>query len=316
MPEISIRTATIDDVPLIVDVLAASLGEKAHTKKTPALFHWKHFDNPFGESLLLIAEEGGVVVGVRALMRWDLTTPDGQLLRCLRAVDTATRPGYQGRGIFTRLTTMAVEMARDKGIDLIFNTPNEKSGPGYLKMGWKEVGWIRPLVKPRLGGTTRAENGAIPKLERMVPKSTPIDTTRLIDRTSYGLRTRRSQQYYNWRFENHPSAEYGWLSGHTDDGLVVRTSVRNQRPELIISDCFTGRAGPDIRNLINGHRSRYAVAAFSTKAPEYPLVRTAGFFHPPRVRGLRLVANRISKFDYPLFDLASWDLAMSDVELL
>jgi hypothetical protein len=45
------------------------------------------------------------------------------------------------------LTRAAIEEVRDQA-QLIFNTPNEKSRPGYLKMGWKEVGRISPWVRP------------------------------------------------------------------------------------------------------------------------------------------------------------------------
>ena len=66
-------------------------------------------------------------------------------------MDTATHPDFQRRGIFSRLTEAAVEAARDDGVDLVFNTPNEKSGAGYLKMGWQEVGPIGVMVRPGIG---------------------------------------------------------------------------------------------------------------------------------------------------------------------
>ena len=64
-------------------------------------------------------------------------------------MDTATHPDFQGKGIFTTLTLGAIPDLRDDGVDLVFNTPNDKSRPGYLKMGWSEVG--RVPVGIRLG---------------------------------------------------------------------------------------------------------------------------------------------------------------------
>ena len=132
-------------------LLRSSLGETSLLQRTPDLFAWKHLDNPFGRSIILVADAGGTIAGLRAFMRWELTTPDGATLRCVRAVDTATHPDFQRRGIFSRLTEAAVEAAREDGVDLIFNTPNEKSGAGYLKMGWQEVGPIGVMVRPGLG---------------------------------------------------------------------------------------------------------------------------------------------------------------------
>ena len=64
----------------------------------------------------------------------------GSTLHAVRAVDTATHPDHQGRGLFTALTMHALEACRAEGVAFVFNTPNAQSRPGYLKMGWREVG--------------------------------------------------------------------------------------------------------------------------------------------------------------------------------
>ena len=40
-----------------------------------------------------------------------------------------------------------VEDVTEDGVDLIFNTPNQLSMPGYLKMGWQYVGILKPVIK-------------------------------------------------------------------------------------------------------------------------------------------------------------------------
>ena len=82
------------------------------------------------------------MVGVRLFMRWDLEAA-GRRLRAVRAVDTATDPDFRGRGIFRTLTLellRALEAANE--VDLVFNTPNGSSKPGYLKMCWHDVGTV------------------------------------------------------------------------------------------------------------------------------------------------------------------------------
>ena len=77
-----------------------------------------------------------------------LGVPAGRsTLRAVRAVDTATHPDHQGRGLFTALTLHALEACRAEGVAFVFNTPNDVSRPGYLKMGWREVG--RPAAAAR-----------------------------------------------------------------------------------------------------------------------------------------------------------------------
>ena len=84
----------------------------------------------------------------RTFLRWEFARSDDTRLRAVRAVDTATDPEFQGRGIFTRLTLHGVSELQEEGVAIIFNTPNAKSLPGYLKMGWKVIGRPRVCVMP------------------------------------------------------------------------------------------------------------------------------------------------------------------------
>src|SRR4029450_11514322 len=98
-------------------------------------------------SLLLVADHDDRLIGLRAFMRWRLAAGDRDLA-AVRAVDTATHPDFQGMGVFSRLTRAALD-AMEGQVDLVFNTPNGKSGPGYLKLGWREVGRVPVAVRVR-----------------------------------------------------------------------------------------------------------------------------------------------------------------------
>lgn len=132
------REATDSDIPTIISLLKASLGESL-LPKSEAYWRWKHVNNPFGVSPVLVAEEDEKLIGVRAFMRWQWSN-DRTSIEAIRAVDTATHPEYQGKGIFTKLTTSLLKICEQRQLDMVFNTPNEKSMPGYLKMGWKMAG--------------------------------------------------------------------------------------------------------------------------------------------------------------------------------
>ncbi|MGH8947482.1 MAG: GNAT family N-acetyltransferase, partial [Acidimicrobiia bacterium] len=79
----TITTRQLDDADVlpVLDLLRAALGEPPLLRRTPELFAWKHFDNPFGRSLAVVAETDNRIVGLRAFMRWVLVTPDGSTLR-------------------------------------------------------------------------------------------------------------------------------------------------------------------------------------------------------------------------------------------
>ena len=314
--DFEVRTGTRSDIPRILELLQAALGETPLLKRTPDLFSWKHFDNPFGHSLLLVAEMNDSIVGVRALMRWDLEAQDGSTLRCLRAVDTATHPRAQGRGVFRTLTMSAVDEARELGYDMIFNTPNEKSAPGYLKMGWRDVGHIRPLIRPRLGTAPATSTDEVPELQKVIPTASPFIESAARQRQPIGLRTPRTSEYLSGRFQGHPTARYGWVDGEGQTGAVVRASSRSGRLETLISDLFGDNGLSALRGVARNHRARYAATAFSKGSPEHRAARGAGMRPIPGLKGLRLVANPLHPLEFDVHDLSSWDLAMSDLELL
>ncbi|MCZ7535484.1 MAG: GNAT family N-acetyltransferase [Acidimicrobiia bacterium] len=146
-----IRPATADDLPAILDLLAAAMSRDTADPRFEALYRWKHEENAFGPSPAWVASDpaaGGRIAGVRVFMRWEFDA-GGERRRAVRAVDTATHPEYQGRGIFTRLTLHALEAVREEGVDFVFNTPNDQSRPGYLKMGWEQVGRMPVACRPR-----------------------------------------------------------------------------------------------------------------------------------------------------------------------
>ena len=51
-------------------------------------------------------------------------------------------------GVFSRLTRAALEALAGQ-VDLVFNTPNDASRPGYLKLGWREVGRVPVALRVR-----------------------------------------------------------------------------------------------------------------------------------------------------------------------
>jgi GNAT superfamily N-acetyltransferase len=150
--ELTLRAVDPADMPDVIDVCGRALAW-SDDDVDAEFFRWKHLDNPFGRSPIWVAVDddlpGDPIVGVRAMMRWDLEGPDGARRTMTRAVDTATLPTHQGRGIFKRLTLAAVEQLTDDGLSAVFNTPNDKSRPGYLKMGWETVGKVPVTVRPR-----------------------------------------------------------------------------------------------------------------------------------------------------------------------
>src|SRR5680860_590290 len=143
---VEVLRATPEHEPEILELLTSTLG-RPNTSRDGELFRWKHARNPFGASPMWVAVAQDEIVGLRTFLRWEFQCGE-RILRAVRAVDTATRPDYQGRGIFTKLTLVGVDALRAEGVDFVFNTPNDRSRPGYLKMGWQTVGRLTTVVRP------------------------------------------------------------------------------------------------------------------------------------------------------------------------
>lgn len=136
------------DIPEIVKLFQKDL-DPGYTQN---FFKWKHIDNPFGQSYGLLAMDGNNIIGVRMFMYWEFQECDGPKYKAIRPVDTVVSNKYRGRGLFKKLTLQGLEECRNS-YDLIFNTPNKNSLPGYLQMGWTQlentlffnIGIVNPL---------------------------------------------------------------------------------------------------------------------------------------------------------------------------
>lgn len=228
-----IRKSTPEDIPAIVELLRRSLGENL-LPKSPELWNWKHVENPFGPSPVLLATEGGQLLGVRTFLRWDMANLETTLRAC-RAVDTAVHPDFQGKGIFTQLTLGLIEEIRNEGMDTIFNTPNAQSTPGYIKMGWEKAGKLPLFLGFRLATNSNSGipdsnwkqiSGLIEKLESSTDRSTDFST-------------HLKPGFLTWRYENCPLFPYYYLSDGSTFLLIFRIKEGKWGNEFRICDFFT-----------------------------------------------------------------------------
>lgn len=314
--EVVIRPFEESDLTAVLDVMRASLGEPPGLGRTPELFAWKHLHNPFGTSLMLVAEADGRIAGFRAFMRWHLVAPNGQELSCVRAVDTATHPDFQRRGIFRSLTMAGIDAAVADGVDMIFNTPNEKSGAGYLSMGWHMVGPVGVMARPGRGIVRRGTR-AWPGVQQLAAEQAIADGQLDLLGAGHrrGLHTPRSIEYHRWRFAAHPTGNY--VAAGSDGGVAVgRLNTRSGRLELVISELAGPESPQAVRLLVKRCQPDYIVGWFSAGTPEHRLAIRSGLIPVPRFSALTLVARPLRDLPIEVAEPASWDLSLGDLELL
>lgn len=208
--DLEIRAATPEDDEQVLDLCRASLGWR-EGDPNDAFYRWKHVDNAFGPSPTWVALHEGRVVGLRTLLRWRFLTDEGKKVTAVRAVDTATHPDYQGLGIFRTLTLRGVaELTLDE-VGIVFNTPNDQSRPGYLKMGWSvarrlPVGVLPAspaalarMVKSRVPAELWSEPSPVGQDATVALADRAVAAALLAHAPTKGFRTDRTPEYLAWR---------------------------------------------------------------------------------------------------------------------
>jgi GNAT superfamily N-acetyltransferase len=76
---------------------------------------------------------------------------DGQLVKGLVSLNTATHPDYQGRGLFTKLAEAAYALGAEAGYSFVIGVANANSTPGFLRrLAFQDVGRLDAGVLARL----------------------------------------------------------------------------------------------------------------------------------------------------------------------
>lgn len=300
-----IREARPEDLPAILALMSASLG--GGMPRDPEFFRWKHEANPFGTSFTLVAEDDEGLVGLRTMMQWCFLQGD-RVIRAVRPVDTATHPRFRRRGLFTKLTRDLLATLAEREIQLVFNTPNEKSRPGYLKMGWQSVGVVPLWVRP---------GGRFNPLRRSVRAG----AVRMAPVSDARLQTHRTDTYLAWRYHDAPGLDYRVLGDGTA-GVVVRDRVRGERKELTIVELVIPRrrdiprVASQLRRTVAASDALYALAVAAVDTRQAAALTMAGFI-PVGKRGPHLVARSVEGAPVVegAFSLSGWRVQAGDLEV-
>jgi len=136
-----------------------------------AVFRWKYMDNPYGDSLHMIAYDGGQPVATVGFWR------NGPVaITAYQCVDAAVRTSHQRRGIYQAALVGCSERLKNS---YIYTFTSDDSRPAMMRVGWK--------------------------LQRKLPLK--FHLAHMVIRRYRDLEP-ISDEYANWRFVRNPKKEY------------------------------------------------------------------------------------------------------------
>lgn len=337
--DIDIRPYDPARKPELLELLRLCLGEGPGRERDAAWWDWRHERNPFGPSLILTAEVQGKIVGLRPFLRWQLLSGE-EPIRAVKPIDTVTHPDYRRLGIFSRLTTAALEQARQEGVQMLFNTPNRNSLPGYLKLGWQRVARLPVCIKVLrpLAGAVRAawsllRGSGTDVAEKEIRVDSPRAAELFRDAAAIAelvapwwgngeVRTPRTAEFLRWRYAEHPHADY-FVEAEDAGGRLVAAAVFRSRfrrglRELMLDDLFlrehdSAAVGRLLKRIACATDADYIVAHFPAASPVRRMLAACGFRDVPG-KCIELVARGLGSTETAGWRCESWALTLADIE--
>jgi len=217
------------------------------------VYDWWSFGCPCATSGFMVAESNGSVVGVQPMEIFQYHDRK-ESFKGGMLTGVAVHPQFRRRGIFSALVKACEQEAWRQGAAFVSTMPNDRSRPGFLKLGYTDLGRRKLLVRlidPRdmgarsvplfgrlVGGAaqciqaalkpTSAEDGIALRQVSSIPPEV-ADLAHRHEALFPGLRMHRSAEWWRWRFLEAPTRRYLIYEARTPDGKLIGLGVCTTR---------------------------------------------------------------------------------------
>jgi GNAT superfamily N-acetyltransferase len=225
-------------------------------------WRWQFMENPWGESVIVVAEEDSKIIGQCTLIPTKIIINDKEILAG-HSVDTMISKEYRGKGIYEKMAKKSYELAALKGIEIRVGFPTNEALRGLLgdDISAALVGDIPLLLKPY-----KLDNflSSIIKLKPLA-KALALPSTLFIKfiykektmkinklyifkevkefnedfdilwdkiKISSQIMTKRDSEFLNWRIKNHPKNHYKTFGAYLEDELMGYMVVKIEERSL------------------------------------------------------------------------------------
>jgi len=232
----------------------------SNPKTRPEITAWQWWDNPFGETIVHVWQEGERLVGQYVAYRIPAVL-DGQRGRIAIGVDLAVSASQRGKGLAAPLIDACFDQATTEGTPF-YSYPNAMSVGGVARGGWVQVAQLEVRVlltrasavadllgsmdrvssAGRAGSVAAAVAGSVARLPLgawrgrvRVPAGTaidvlddpPDDVDALWEAVAHHHRwgVARQGDWWRWRYAAHPDRPYRIVSARRGGRLVGASAV-------------------------------------------------------------------------------------------
>lgn len=253
-----IREFQPTDEQAVVEITQAAYGASVDPKEVYE--YWARGIRADSTSYM-VAEIGGRVVGTQPMEYFDYTFAKGN---CKGGILTgvAVHPNFQGMGIFTKLVQACEEAAWLHGASFVTTMPNDKSKPGFIKMGYVDLGQRSLAVRvlnggelvrkkiPWIGQLFGATGAFVQNSLFRISKGVPGKLCEVNEPSSdweslflskcsqdRGLGITRNLEWLLWRYKKMPVRKYRYfeLRSQSDECLAVCVTTQETRSSIAIA---------------------------------------------------------------------------------
>ncbi|MGQ2106383.1 GNAT family N-acetyltransferase [Ornithobacterium rhinotracheale] len=303
-----IRKFNKEDIPRIIDLLVSNF-DAFDKEDTLEKFTYKHFENPFGESVIYIAIIDNEIAGMRSFMQWKWQK-NNQKFNSYRAVDAVTHHNHLRKGIFTTLTKACLDdIEKNKG--LLFNTPNHKSLKGNLKLGWQEIGKISFIAHPCIYELSPNHSNEFSPNQNLWCDSL-FEQANVKKIAENRLFTPVNKEYLEWRYLKNPFVKYNCIY-NSDYFVACYVKKHSKFNELRISEIIYSdkNAFSQIKKFIKSLAQKNKCRVITTAQERLSLLSKKLNIGP-----IMVCNNLTHKLDNEyVLDLKNWNYELGDLEL-
>jgi len=305
----NIRPFCSEDLPQVLKLMADNYGRHY----SPEWWKWKHEDNPFGKSIIRVAEDDGQIVGTRSLWAWNFNYM-GRSVKAYQPCDTLVDRAYRGKGLFSKMTLDAISEAIRMEAQFLYNFPNNNSVAGYLKLGWQLVDNIPWYIKvTQISGLPsfnkqlkrRILDQNFCETVKVVPKEKQLDTSSI-------FKTLWSNKYIQWRYNNELLGKYKSFGNSSDSNIYSLYNNKGLK-ELVLLNSEISSDALDSAIYIGKRVATYIAVPANSGSDKEKLLKSKKFLKTKK--GIHFVVKPLTaEFGKIVLDVQNWQIGLENID--